>query len=74
MKMFALWLAIPDAEEPPDRHELTQMVGVVVGHQECFTQERLTLPVRDRGEQVRTGGGHLVRHPAQIGSERREGR
>ena len=44
---------MPGTEQPPDGDELSQVVRVVIGHQQYLAQHRLPLAVRQRGEQIR---------------------
>ena len=47
----------PVAQRPPDHDQLSQVVGVVIGDEQGFAEDRLSVPVGDAGEQV---GGRIV--------------
>src|SRR5260370_37713765 len=59
----------PGAHQSPYGHQLSQVVGVVVGHQKRFAQQGLALAVRNRGEQVIGRAGHQVLHGPQVSAE-----
>src|SRR5262245_4887849 len=42
----------PTAQQAAHHDQLAEVVGVVVGDQECLPQDRLPVPVRDPGQQV----------------------
>ena len=59
----------PGGQEAADEDELADVVGVVVGEEERFVEERLVVGVRNRGEEIRGGifdsGGEFF----QVGAE-----
>src|SRR5579863_2690162 len=46
------------------------MIGVVIGHQQCFAQERLSLSVRDARVQVRGGVRDELLHGFKVSFKR----
>src|SRR5262245_9036417 len=59
----------PRAERAAEHDQLAQVIGVVVGDQERLAENRLPIPVRDAGEQVRPGVGDQGLHGRKVGSE-----
>src|SRR2546427_1346743 len=49
---------VPGAEQASEQHELSQVIGVVVGEDERFAQHRLPGAMREAGEQVRRSEEH----------------
>ena len=46
-------LLLPGAQQAADEHQFAQMVGIVVGDEQCLPQNRLSVTVGDRFEKVR---------------------
>src|SRR5208337_483161 len=63
----------PGAQQPEDCDKLAQVVGVVVGHKQGLSEDRLTLAMRDRGEKVGCGLGDQIHHRFQISPKGRHG-
>ena len=60
----------PGTEQSSHRDELAEVVRVVIGDKKGFTQNRLTLAVRNRLEQVSFRIGNQVLHRLKIGPVR----
>src|SRR5579872_4033066 len=59
----------PGAEQATQENQLSNMVGIVIGDQQGFAQERLTLPVRNRSEKIVGRIHDDLRHFSQISPE-----
>lgn len=53
--------SLPDSEQPPDRHHLTQVIRAMVGRQEYFPQIGLPFAMCDLTEEIYPGVGHYLR-------------
>ena len=62
-------ISIPGAEQPPENHQLTQMVGVMISEQHGFAQQGLPGTVRKGSEQVKRAVFYKSLHPAEVGRE-----
>ncbi len=40
---------LPRTQTPAKKYQLAEMIGVVIGNQECFPHNRLTVTVRNPG-------------------------
>jgi hypothetical protein len=68
-KTFDLAFRSPRVEQAPQEDELPEVVGVVVGHEERFPEERLSGPVGKRRQKIARRVGHERLHRFQIGAK-----
>ena len=60
---------LPRTEQAAHQHQLSQVVGVVVGNEQSFTQNRLTIAVRYRFAEAGRSARHQPAHRFEIGAK-----
>src|SRR2546425_12398664 len=60
---------LPGSEEPAEDHQLSDVIGIVVGDEHCFSENGLTLAVRNWRKKVRVGIFDQGLHRSEVGTE-----
>src|SRR2546425_1024430 len=60
---------LPGSEEPAGDHQLSDVIGLVVGDEHCFAESGLTLAVRNGRKKVRVGIFDQGLHRSEVGTE-----
>src|SRR2546425_9656064 len=60
---------LPGSEEPAEDHQLSDVIGIVVGDEHCFSENGLTLAVRNGRKKVRVGIFDQGLHRSEVGTE-----
>ena len=65
-------VSLPCAQQPAQKNQFSDVVGIVVGHLERFAEQALAIAVREWGEQVRRRSGNKLPHGLVIGTKARD--
>src|SRR5215475_6869557 len=62
----SFWAPSTSFHGSPQQNDLTQMISVVVGQQQCFAQQCLACAMRNARKQIAPGIAHQLAHLLQV--------
>ena len=66
--------SLPGAEQTPQQNQLAEVIGIVVGHQQGFAKQRLSVAMRNRSEKIIGRVFDKLFHFGRVPAERRDTR